>query len=167
MTEMTESTQPVVPIGDHVAQHPFLRALDGEYLDLLAAHARVERFAPGTYLLRERHAAQVCYLIEHGRVALEINGAERGQIVVETIEAGECLGWSWLFPPFKWHFSGRAIDTVQAIVLDGVSIRELCESNRSFGYELMKRIAGVVIQRLQAARLGLLDIYGQGKRDRV
>ncbi len=167
---MTESMQPeslAVPIGDYLAEHPFLSGFASAYLDMLAVHARVVQFAPSDYLLRERHEATEFYLIEQGRVALEIDGAARGRIVIETIEAGECLGWSWLFPPYKWHFSGRAIDAVQAIVLDGTKIREQCESDHSFGYEIMKRISSVVVQRLQATRLGLLDIYGDGKRGGV
>ncbi len=153
-------------IGDRLAAHPFLSGLGATHLDMLATHARSVHFAAGEYLLRERHAATVFYLIEQGRVALEINGGVRGQLLIETIESGECLGWSWLFPPYKWHFSGRAVDGVQAILLDGIRIREQCESDHSLGYEIMKRIAGVAIQRLQATRLGLLDVYGEGVRGR-
>ena len=165
--DSTQPAPPALPISQHLREHPFLLGLQSEYLDMLAIHARVVSFAPGAYLLSERQAASVFYLIEEGRVALETHGAARGRLMIETVEAGECLGWSWLFPPYKWHFSGRAIDTVRAIVLDGVRTREQCESNHSFGYEVMKRICGVVIARLQATRLGLLDIYGEGKRDGI
>jgi CRP/FNR family transcriptional regulator, cyclic AMP receptor protein len=148
---------------NRLARHPFLRGLPDDYLGRLAGFARVEQFPAGTYLLRERHPASCFYLLEEGRVALEIHGAQRGQIVIETIEAGECLGWSWLFAPYRWHFSGRAIDSVRSMVLDGVQIRSLCETDHSFGYEMMKRTAGVMMQRLQATRLGLLDVYTDGR----
>jgi CRP/FNR family cyclic AMP-dependent transcriptional regulator len=144
-------------------RHPFLRGLPHDYLGRLAGYAHVEQLETGAYLLREGHPASRFYLLEEGRVALEIHGAQRGQIVVETIEAGECLGWSWLFAPYRWHFSGRAIDPIQTIVLDGAQIRSLCETDHSFGYEMMKRTAGVMMQRLQATRLGLLDVYTDGR----
>jgi CRP-like cAMP-binding protein len=146
-----------------LARHPFLRDLPNDYLGRLTAYAWIEQFPYGTYLLREGHPASRFYLLEEGRVALEIHGAQRGQIVVETIEAGECLGWSWLFAPFRWHFSGRATEPVRAIVLDGLQIRSLCETDHSFGYEMMKRTAGVMMQRLQATRLELLDVYSDGR----
>jgi CRP/FNR family transcriptional regulator, cyclic AMP receptor protein len=151
-------------IDDQLAEHPFLRQLEGRYLHLLAAYAEPATFASGSYLLQERRPANVFYLIQEGKVALEVNGAERGQIVIETIGAGECLGWSWLFPPYTWHFSARAMETVVAIALDGRELRAKCEADHSLGYEIMKRIAGVLAQRLQATRLGLLDVYGDRKR---
>jgi CRP/FNR family cyclic AMP-dependent transcriptional regulator len=159
----TRRADPPSTMTNRLERHPFLRGLSGDYLGRLAGYARVEQFEAGTYILRERHPASRFYLLEEGRVALEIHGAQRGQIVIETIEAGECLGWSWLFAPYRWHFSGRAIDSVRALVLDGVQIRSICETDHSFGYEMMKRIAEVVMQRLQATRLGLLDIYTDGR----
>ena len=159
---MTENTAPA--IGDQLAEHPFLRDLDGKYLPVLAASAESARFLPGSYLLRERRPASTFYLIQEGKVALEVNGAERGQIVIETIGAGECLGWSWLFPPYTWHFSARAMETVVAIALDSQDVRDQCEADHSLGYEMMKRIAGVLMVRLQATRFALLDVYGERKR---
>jgi hypothetical protein len=44
-----------------------------------------------------------------------------------------------------------------------VQIRSLCETDHSLGYEMMKRTAGVMMQRLQATRLGLLDVYTDGR----
>jgi CRP-like cAMP-binding protein len=151
-------------MGDQLAAHPFLRQLDIRYLQVLAASAEPATFARGSYLLWERRPATVFYLLQEGKVALEVNGAERGQIVIETIGAGECLGWSWLFPPYMWHFSARAVENVVAIALDGVKIRAECEADHSLGYEMMKRVAGVLAHRLQATRLGLLDVYGGRKQ---
>jgi CRP-like cAMP-binding protein len=159
---MTEDTAP--SIGDQLAEHPFLRQLDSRYLQLLAAAAEPVKFAPGSYLLRERHPATAFYLIQEGKVALEVNGAERGQIVIETIGAGECLGWSWLFPPYMWHFSARAMEAVVAVALDSREVRDQCEADHSLGYEMMKRVAGVLMLRLQATRFALLDVYGERKR---
>jgi CRP/FNR family cyclic AMP-dependent transcriptional regulator len=67
------------------------------------------------------------------------------------------LGWSWLFPPFAWHFRARALEPTNAIVLNGAHLLIAAERKRDFGYELMKRVAQVVIHRLQATRKQLLD----------
>ncbi len=80
-------------------------------------------------------------------------------IVIETIEAGEVLGWSWLFPPYRWHFNARALEPIRAIMLDGVCLREKGEIDHDLGYELVKRMAHILIERLQSTRLQLLDVY--------
>jgi hypothetical protein len=41
-------------------------------------------------------------------------------------------------------------------------LRKKCEEDHDLGYELMKRFSAVMIQRLQATRLQLLDLYGEG-----
>jgi hypothetical protein len=82
------------------------------------------------------------------------------QLTIETLEGGEVLGWSWLFPPYRWRFSARVVEPVRVIVMDGVYLRDQAEEDHNFGYELEKRMAQVVVQRLQAARLRLLDVYG-------
>jgi CRP-like cAMP-binding protein len=93
-------------------------------------------------------------------VALEINAAERGNVTIETIGAGDVLGWSWVFPPYTWHFSARALEPVHAIAIEAAALRAQCEADHDFGYELMRRFAAVFLERLQATRLRLLDIYG-------
>jgi CRP/FNR family cyclic AMP-dependent transcriptional regulator len=91
---------------------------------------------------------------------LEAFAAQRGPITIETIEAGEVLGWSWLFPPYRWHFSARVVEPTRAIALDGVCLRSKGEADHDLGYELVKRVAQIMMQRLQATRLQLLDVYG-------
>ena len=87
----------------------------------------------------------------------------RGAVVIETIEAGEVVGWSWLFPPYQWHFDARAVSLVRATSFDGVCLREKCEQDPAFGYDLMSRFTQVLIERLQWTRLRLLDVYGDGR----
>jgi hypothetical protein len=73
---------------------------------------------------------------------------------------GEILGWSWLIPPYNWHFDARAVELTRAIALDGKCLRNKCEQDHDLGYELLKRFAHIMEQRLQATRLQLLDVYG-------
>jgi CRP/FNR family transcriptional regulator, cyclic AMP receptor protein len=70
------------------------------------------------------------------------------------------LGWSWLFPPYRWHFDASASAETSAVVLDGACLRGKCEDDASLGYRLMKRFAQLIQQRLQETRLQLLDVYG-------
>ena len=144
--------------------HPFFKELKPQYLQLITGCASNVRFNAGTYMLREGAEASPFYLIRHGKVALEISAAQRGHITIETIEAGEVLGWSWLFPPYRWHFSARVVEPVRAIALDGTCLRAKGEEDHDLGYELMKRVAHIMMERLQATRMQLLDVYGVGAR---
>ena len=142
-----------------LAGHPFFADLEQPYLDLITSCTSNVRFDAGAYLLREGESADQFYLLRQGKVGLETYAPQRGPITIETIEAGEVLGWSWLFPPYRWHFSARALEPVRALALEGVCLRGKIETDHRLGYELMRRFAYVMMQRLQATRLQLLDVY--------
>ncbi len=141
-----------------LAEHPFFKGLKPEYLKLVTGCASNVRFEAGTYIFREGEEASQFYLIRQGKVALEIFAAQHGPITIETIEGGEVLGWSWIFPPYRWHFSGRVFEPTRAIALDGKCLRAKGEADHDLGYELMKRVAQIMMERLQATRIRLLDI---------
>jgi CRP/FNR family transcriptional regulator, cyclic AMP receptor protein len=87
----------------------------------------------------------------------------RGPVVIETLEGGEVLGWSWLFAPYRWHFDARTLTVVRATAFDGACLREKCAADPALGYDLMGRFAHVLMERLQWTRLRLLDVYGDGR----
>jgi len=70
------------------------------------------------------------------------------------------LGWSWLFPPYRWHFDAHATTVVRATAFDGTCLRGKCDADPALGYELTSRFAQTLIERLQWTRLRLLDVYG-------
>ncbi len=84
----------------------------------------------------------------------------RPPLVLQTVGAGDILGWSWLIPPYHWMFDAVALEPTRTIALDGRCLRGKCEADRVLGYELLKRFAHIMEQRLQATRLQLLDLYG-------
>ena len=127
-----------------------------EHLKILTENATEIRFEAGDRLFCEREPANQFYLIENGCIALEAHRPANGTVPVQKLGAGEVLGWSWLFPPFAWHFRARALEPTSAIVLSGAHLLITAEADHDFGYELMKRVAQVVIHRLQATRKELL-----------
>jgi len=141
-----------------IAQHPFLHGLEARYLQTLAECAIETRLQPGELIFREGEIANRFYLIQEGEVALESHVKDGGTLLIQTIGAGDVLGWSWLFPPYYWHFDARALKPTKAIFLYGARLRQRCEEDHDLGYALMKRLAAVVIQRLQSTRRQLLDV---------
>ena len=139
---------------------PIFKGMSEEALELLAGCASNVRFADGDVLFREGDEANTFYVIRHGRVALETFVPARGPVLIETIDPGEVVGWSWLFPPYRWHFDAKALGLVRATGFDAACLRGKCEQDTAFGYDLITRFAQVMIERLQATRLRLLDVYG-------
>ena len=142
---------------------PVFAGLGEEALTLIAGCGSNTGFAAGEVIFREGDQADTFYVIRHGTIALETFVPARGSAIIETLEAGEVVGWSWLFTPYRWHFDARALTDVRATGFDGACLRGKCESDPQLGYELMSRFAQVLIERLQWTRLRLLDIYGHAE----
>jgi CRP/FNR family transcriptional regulator, cyclic AMP receptor protein len=70
------------------------------------------------------------------------------------------VGWSWLVPPYRWVFDARAVAPTSAMAFDAVCLRGKCDADPALGFDLMQRVARVMYERLQAARVRLLDLYG-------
>ncbi len=152
----------VEPMAARVALHPFLAGMNRRQLALLTDCAMAARFQPGQVVVREGEIANRFYLIERGKVVLE-SGVDFGEpVIVETIGSGDLLGWSWMFPPYIWHFTARAAEPTEAIFFYGTILREYCEKDHSLGYELFKRMSPIMLRRLQAARTKMLSINARG-----
>lgn len=139
---------------------PLFAGLGDDDLRLIAGCGGNVHFAGGERLFRQGDPADTFYVLRQGAVALEIYVPARGPLTIETIEAGDVVGWSWLFAPYRWNFDARAVVPVRATAFDGACLRGKCDADPRLGYELMSRFAQVMIGRLQSTRLRLLDVYG-------
>ncbi|HEY4897315.1 MAG TPA: cyclic nucleotide-binding domain-containing protein [Solirubrobacteraceae bacterium] len=139
--------------------------LASEHLALIAGCAVNEHFAAGERLFREAEPADRFFLIRDGAIALEVDVPGRGALVLETLHRGEVVGWSWLFEPHRWQFAGRAQEATRVVSFDGACLRAKCEADHELGYQLMRRFAASLVDRLQAARLQILDVYGNARVD--
>jgi CRP/FNR family cyclic AMP-dependent transcriptional regulator len=145
---------------DQLRTHPFLAGLPEPWLAELAPHARRTVYRLGDHLFREGDRADRFWLIREGRISLEFHVDGRGEVVIEQLGPGTVVGWSWMFPPYRWHFTAVAAELAHCIEFDGEGVRRLCERLPALGYELTARFACVLVDRLQAARVRLVDLYG-------
>ncbi len=148
-------------LEEALAGHAFFQGLAPNYLKEIAGCASEVTFEAGQYIFHEGSAADRFYAILQGRVAVEVATPDRGSIVIQTLEAGDVLGWSWLLPPFERHFAARAVELTRAIAIDAACILGKCEVNHDLGYEMLTRFTRLMAGRLQSARLQLLDFYGK------
>jgi len=143
-------------IEQRLAAHPFLKGMTRHHLELLALCATPTEFDPGQIILHEGEPASGFYLIESGTVVLEGKRNDGETVVVDTVSAGEPLGWSWLFPPYLWSFDARATEPCTAICFSGLLLRQHRDDDLTFSHELHKRISEVMVRRLEAARTKLV-----------
>ena len=148
------------PIAELTAESPVFAGLAARHLELIAGCGTNARFTAGAPLFRAGEPADRFFLIRHGSVALELAVPQHEPVTIETLHDGEVVGWSWLFEPHRWMFDVHALGETAAIVFDGACLRGKCESDHELGYQLMRRFAAVLVDRLQATRLQLLDVYG-------
>jgi len=143
-------------------EHPFLAGMSDKHIQLLVGCASNVAWKAGEFIFKEGEPADNFYFIRHGRVLVETHIPQKGPIIIRTREAGEIFGWSWLVPPYRWHFDAKAVEVTRAITLDGKCLRGKCEEDHDLGYEIMKRFALIIAERLEQTRLQLLDVYGNG-----
>jgi CRP-like cAMP-binding protein len=150
----------VQTIEQLLAEAKAFNGMSEEHLTLIAGCAKNKVFEDGEYLMREGDPADSFHVIRVGRVAMEIFVPERGGVVLETVEDGDLVGWSWLTPPFKVHLDARAVGTVHVVVFDAACLRGKTDEDPVLGYDLMRRFIPVIVERLQATRVRMLDVYG-------
>ncbi len=144
--------------------HPFVRGMREEHIARLSQVTRYISVPARHRLFDEGGTADRFWLIEAGQVALDLHVPGHGPLIIETLGRGDVIGWSWLFPPFEWLLGGVTMQATQAFELDGRAVREMCETDSSLGHELTRRLITVVVRRLQATRIRLLDVYGRPER---
>jgi CRP/FNR family transcriptional regulator, cyclic AMP receptor protein len=144
---------------DLLAAHPFLAGMTPAQLDRLSLWAHRSLLHEGKRVFSEGSKAERFWLIRDGKVALDAQTPDGKSVVVEELGPGTVLGWSWLFPPYRWHLGATAVEQTLTVEMDGAGIRRLCEEDPEIGAELYRRFIQVVVDRLQATRQRLLETY--------
>jgi CRP-like cAMP-binding protein len=150
----------VQTIEQYLPQHPFFAGLGEDVIALVAGCAVNTHFRAGELLFREGEPADTFYVLRRGRVSLEVRPPAGPPVVVDAAHADDVVGWSWLVPPHRWLFDARATEETSAIAFDGGCLRGRCETDPAVGYALLQRVVRVMSDRLQSARVRLLDLYG-------
>jgi len=141
-----------------LAKQPFFKGMPEPLLEIFTKEAMPMEFKAGELIFDAGGPANRFYAILSGKVELRSpTDSEHEPILIETIGAGSVLGWSWLFSPYYWHFDARAVTPVKAIFFYGTRLRMQCEANNELGYQLMKRVSAVAVERLQATRRRLAE----------
>jgi CRP/FNR family transcriptional regulator, cyclic AMP receptor protein len=149
--------------GAPMSEHPFFAGLDAAQRQALGAEARPLRVPAGVFIFHMNQPADALYLVDRGRVVLEVDEPGVGPTQLEEVHGGDVLGLSWLFPPYRWQLDARAAEAVEATALPAAHVRRLIETDAALGRTLALRLLGKVYERLERARLQRIDVY-RGRR---
>jgi CRP/FNR family transcriptional regulator, cyclic AMP receptor protein len=144
-----------------IRQHSFFKGLEERHIQFIVGCAKNVRFDSDQYIFHEGDSADQFFFILEGLVSVELNIPAKGPTTVQTVGEGDVFGWSWLAPPYRWHFDARTLRKTHALAFDGKCLRAKCEEDHDLGYEILKRFSNVAVERLDATRLQLLDFYGE------
>jgi CRP/FNR family transcriptional regulator, cyclic AMP receptor protein len=157
---MTEPTSGPPPVDARALSRLHLfEGLPYEVVASIADCAHPAHAAVGEVLFREGEPADRFYVLLSGGVSLSVHLPGRGHEHIDTVRGGDVVGWSWLFPPYQWHFDGRVLVDSELLVVNGACVRGKCDADPRLGYLLMQRFAEVIHRRLQGTRLRLLDLH--------
>ncbi|MFM9372701.1 cyclic nucleotide-binding domain-containing protein [Streptomyces sp. Da 82-17] len=125
----------------------------------LLEHAQEVNYPEGTRLFSEGGSADKFWIVRSGAVSLEIRVPGRRPAVIENLGPGDLVGWSWLYPPYRWHLDATATTPVRTYEFDARNVRMLMDTDLAFGCAVSHWVGQVIAHRLQATRVRLLDLY--------
>lgn len=113
-----------------------------------------------TYLFEQNEPAEEFILVLSGSVDLLMDMDEEGEKrnEIETVVAGEFVGWSAIIEPNVYTLSAATTEESQLIIIDAVKFRELLEANHEWGYLVMQRVAKSMGTRLTNMRMRLMSL---------
>jgi CRP/FNR family cyclic AMP-dependent transcriptional regulator len=145
------------PTKEYLSAHEFFAGLGEDALKFLSACSNTRAIKKGQLLFRQGEAADKFYVVRSGRITVQMPAIMGPPLEIQTLGKDQVLGWSWLISPYKWTFQSRAEEDSELLEFDGPAILARCEREPKFGYELLKKFAGLMSVRLDAARLKMMD----------
>jgi len=145
-------------LANDIAAIPFLKGMNDRHIEALAGWACRIHIEKGTIIFHQGETANRFYLIDEGTIQLELAlKSDERSIVAGAVGRGGVVGWSWLFPPYQWQFTARALTQTYALFFYATVLREHCDTDPSLGFELFKRMGKQMVTRLQSARRRFLE----------
>ena len=144
-------------IDDYLSTHAFFSGMDESFLEFLTDCATELALKKGDVLFRQGKLADKFYLLREGQISIQVPALVGPSLEIQHLGNDQLLGWSWLIPPYRWNFLARAETDCKLLEFDGLPILARYEGDPQFGYELFKRFAALMSERLDAARQRMMD----------
>jgi CRP/FNR family cyclic AMP-dependent transcriptional regulator len=144
-------------ITEYLSAHPFFSDFSDDVLKFLSECSSTREIKKGQILFRQGEKADKFYVVLNGRISIEMPAIMGPTLEIQTLVNDQVLGWSWLILPYQWNFQTKAEEDTELLQFDGAAILARCEQEPKFGYEVLKKFAGLMSVRLNAARQKMMD----------
>lgn len=144
-------------ISEYMLSHEFFSELNEDSMLILCKYVRPLEIKKGQLLFRQGEHADNFYIIRNGHISVQIPALMGPTLEIQTLSKDQVLGWSWLISPYQWHFQAKAERDSSLLEFNGSKILARCELEPKFGYELLKRFAVLMSDRLDASRQKMMD----------
>ncbi|MDH6629542.1 CRP-like cAMP-binding protein [Streptomyces sp. LBL] len=141
-----------------------LTALPPSQRQRLMTLAREVAFREDVLIFEAGGTADRFWVIRSSAVSLTQQVTSQQRVTVAGLGAGDLLGWSWLFPPYRWDFGAEAFSPVRAYEFDAAAVLELCEEDQQLGMILVRSVAEILAHRLETTRSKLMEQYTMRRR---
>ncbi|MEV7285183.1 cyclic nucleotide-binding domain-containing protein [Streptomyces sp. NPDC093252] len=121
-------------------------------------------FAEDTRIFEAGGNADRFWVLRSGAVSLTQQVTSHQRVTVASLGAGDLLGWSWLFPPYRWDFGAEAFSPVRAYEFEAGAVLVLCEEDPELGMTLIRNVAEILAHRLELTRGRLMEAYALHRR---
>jgi len=142
---------------EYLSAHEFFSEFSDDVLKILCECSSTREIKKGQILFRQGENADKFYVIRNGRISIQMPAIMGPTLEIQTLGKDQVLGWSWLISPYQWNFQTRAEEDSELLQFDGTALLARCEQEPKFGYELLKKFAGLMSVRLNAARQKMMD----------
>jgi CRP-like cAMP-binding protein len=141
----------------YLSTHEFFSEFSDDVLKFLCECSSTREIKKGQILFRQGEHADKFYVVRNGRISIQMPAIMGPTLEIQTLGKDQVLGWSWLISPYQWNFQTKAEEDSELLQFDGTAILARCEQEPKFGYELLKKFAGLMSVRLNAARQKMMD----------
>jgi CRP/FNR family transcriptional regulator, cyclic AMP receptor protein len=142
---------------EYLSGHEFFCEFSNDILKLLSECSSMCEIKKERVLFRQGENADKFYVIRKGRISIQIPAIMGPTLEIQDLGKDQVLGWSWLISPYKWNFQAMAEEDSELLQFDGTALLMRCEQEPKFGYELLKKFAGLMSERLNEARQKIMD----------
>jgi CRP-like cAMP-binding protein len=139
--------------------------MDDEQLKALAMISDEVRLASNETILEAGQTADFLYILVEGAVSNYCVAADSNyqgyykEFFVTEINPGEIFGISGLIEPYKYTATVRASKPSRAIKISAPPLRSMCAADTLLGYNLMREMTRVAIERLNDTHIMLAAAY--------
>jgi CRP/FNR family cyclic AMP-dependent transcriptional regulator len=144
-------------ITDYLSAHEFFSEFSDDVLKFLCECSSTREVKKGQILFSLGEHADKFFVVRNGRISIQMPAIMGPTLEIQTLGRDQVLGWSWLIAPYQWNFQTKAEEDSELLQFDGTAILARCEQEPQFGYELLKKFAGLMSVRLNAARQKMMD----------